>query len=305
MCGIGGMLGEPDTTVLHRMNQLQQHRGPDDQGVWSDGQLGFSHARLAIVDVVSSQQPMHGLQGAVLVVNGEIYNHKELRSRHPSYPYTTTGDSESILALHASATSHSTGPINRQRARCMDRSAGWHVRLCSLGCPSSSNCFSLGTPWASNPWCEPNWETIFLFASETKAFGADERYTPALDELALAARLVWEYPLDATTMLKGVHQVRPGTVECWSLDEQGGAKLVSIANIERQSLNPSPEWNPESQAGVLLESFVESVEQRLMADVPVGIVLSGAWIPALFVPWPMKLLLSAGWSARSCVLDGG
>ena len=57
MCGIGGMLGEPDTAVLHRMNQIQQHRGPDDQGVWSDGQLGFSHARLAIVDVVSSQQP--------------------------------------------------------------------------------------------------------------------------------------------------------------------------------------------------------------------------------------------------------
>ena len=54
-----------------------------------------------------------------------------------------------------------------------------------------------------------------MFASGVKAFRADERYVPELDELAMAARLR-EYPLDGTTLLKGVHQVRPGTVERWA-----------------------------------------------------------------------------------------
>ena len=51
MCGIGGMLGQPDETVLQRMNSLQQHRGPDANDVWLDERVGFAHARLAIVDL--------------------------------------------------------------------------------------------------------------------------------------------------------------------------------------------------------------------------------------------------------------
>ena len=162
------MLGEPDTTVLHRMNQLQQHRGPDDQGVWSDGQLGFSHARLKqIVDVVSSQQPMHGLQGAVLVVNGEIYNHKELRSRHPSYPYTTTGDSESILALHASATSHSTGRLTaNEHAVWIGQLDGMYAF--ALWDAPSQQLLLARDPMGIKPWCEPNWETIFCLQAKPK-----------------------------------------------------------------------------------------------------------------------------------------
>ena len=91
----------------------------------------------------------------------------------------------------------------------------------------------------------------------------------------MAARLVWEYPLDATTLLKGVHQVRPGTVERWGLGQHGQPELIGVADIERQVLNPQGEWDPEANASTLLESFVSGVQQRLMADVPVGIVLSG------------------------------
>ena len=101
MCGIGGMLGNPDDAVLNRMNSLQQHRGPDASDVWLDEDVGLAHARLAIVDLDSSAQPMHGQTGTVLVVNGEIYNHRTLRSKNPHYPFCTSGDSEAILALHA------------------------------------------------------------------------------------------------------------------------------------------------------------------------------------------------------------
>jgi asparagine synthase (glutamine-hydrolysing) len=130
-------------------------------------------------------------------------------------------------------------------------------------------------PMGIKPLVRTKIDGSLLFASEVKAFQAHENHHPELDELALAARLVWEYPLDATTLLKGVHQVRPGTVERWSLDEKGQATLVDIANIERQHLKPMATWNPESKASDLLETFVEGVQQRLLADVPVGIVLSG------------------------------
>ena len=98
MCGIGGMLGNPDAHVLHRMNQFHQHRGPDGQNIWLDEQCGLAHARLAIVDLEGSNQPIESDHGSTLVVNGEIYNYLDLRS--PSYRYRTAGDSETILSLH-------------------------------------------------------------------------------------------------------------------------------------------------------------------------------------------------------------
>ena len=77
MCGIAGVLGHPDVGVLHRMNQLQRHRGPDENDVWVDDHVGFAHARLSILDLTSSQQPMTDPEGVVVVMNGEIYNHEE------------------------------------------------------------------------------------------------------------------------------------------------------------------------------------------------------------------------------------
>ena len=100
MCGIGGMLGNPDIAVVRRMNQLQLHRGPDGQNVWSDDNIAFGHTRLAIVDVHGSQQPIHGSNERTLIVNGEIYNHRKLRTKLNQYPFSTSGDSDDILALH-------------------------------------------------------------------------------------------------------------------------------------------------------------------------------------------------------------
>ena len=91
------MLGQPEKSVLLRMNKLLAHRGPDGNGIHIDSKCGLGHTRLAIVDVEGSPQPIYGT-GKVAVVNGEIYNYKSLRN--PNYSYTTNGDSEVILSLH-------------------------------------------------------------------------------------------------------------------------------------------------------------------------------------------------------------
>jgi len=99
MCGISGMFGMPDTSVVERMVGILTHRGPDGNGSWSDSKIALGHNRLSIVDLVGSSQPIIGNNGTVLIANGEIYNHLNLRSKL-NYNWNTSGDSEVILALH-------------------------------------------------------------------------------------------------------------------------------------------------------------------------------------------------------------
>lgn len=106
MCGIIGAfdLVEPVLTVRPRVLEMAKrirHRGPDWSGIFSCDKAVLAHERLAIVDPASGSQPLYGADGqVVLAVNGEIYNHQELRASLPDYPFTTSSDSEVILALY-------------------------------------------------------------------------------------------------------------------------------------------------------------------------------------------------------------
>ncbi len=299
MCGIGGMLGQPDSAILRRMNALQAHRGPDSNDVWMDDDVGFAHARLAILDLDSSTQPMLGENGAVLIANGEIYNHELLRAKFRRYAFNTKGDSEAILALHATATRHANHMLSaREHAQWIRQLDGMYAF--ALWDPNHGQLLLARDPLGIKPLVRTLCDGTLLFASELKALRAAEFYHPRMDSLAMAARLVWEYPLDATTLLKGVHQVRPGTVECWRLNLNGDAVLIDIADIERQELTPANTWDPAHQADELLESFVESVQQRLMADVPVGIVLSGGLDSSLVCAVAHEAAQRAGQPVPEC-----
>lgn len=298
MCGIGGILGQPQPAVLNRINRLQNHRGPDEQSTWIDQQVGFAHTRLAILDVHGSQQPITAPNGSVLIVNGEIYNHEAIRTSNPNYPFTTAGDSEVILALHASTVQSSNKPTAQDYAAWLGELDGMYAL--ALWDAQHEQLILARDPLGIKPLMRTQIEGDMLFASEVKAFHADERYTPQLDELAFAARLVWEYPLDATTLLKGVHHVRPGTIEVWSTNERGEASCSGKAKIERQAMNPSKTWDPTHQAEPLLDSFITSVQQRLMADVPVGIVLSGGLDSSLVAAVAHEAAQRAGQPVPEC-----
>lgn len=273
MCGIAGMFGNPDPSVVHRMIKLIQHRGPDGHNFWADENISLGHSRLAIVDLSGSQQPMKGVNGQILVANGEIYNYERLRMESKGL-WNTNGDSESILALHSSEISGSltsTSAANHvswiSKLNGMYGFALWDTRRKEL--------ILARDPMGIKPLVRTIVDGSLLFSSEIKALTGHEGHIPKIDETALAVRLAWEYPLDGTTLLKDVTQVRPGTIELWKIDELGNAFLHSIANFERQKLNPSDSWNPQTDAEYLLDTFVEGVQERLMSDVPVGIVLSG------------------------------
>jgi asparagine synthase (glutamine-hydrolysing) len=104
MCGITGIMQfgnarvEPET--LRRMCAAMAHRGPDDEGIYTDGAVGLGMRRLSIVDLATGQQPLSNEDGSVWIVfNGEIYNHAALREKLQArgHHYRTQSDTESIV----------------------------------------------------------------------------------------------------------------------------------------------------------------------------------------------------------------
>ena len=277
------MLGEPDKSVLTKMTEYLHHRGPDGNGIFLDESCGFAHTRLAIVDVAGSPQPIFG-QGKVAIVNGEIYNYKSLRDS--SYDYQTNGDSEIVLSLHTGRGSASDHAKWVSKLDGMFAFALWSENQLILARDSMG----------IKPLMRTLVENSMLFSSEAKALRAHDSYKPAIDDLALRARIAWEYPLDATTLFEGVHQVRPGTVEVWELID-GKPKLTSSARFEAQSVAPEKEW---SDAEGLLESFTLSVSDRLMSDVPLGIVLSGGLDSSLVCAVAREAAEIAGQPVPAC-----
>ena len=281
MCGITGLLGNGSLEDAISMASAIGHRGPDGSGDFqasveqTNGSVAFSHARLSIIDLDGSQQPIHSDHGCVLMVNGEIYNHKKIKSEIQDYPFRTAGDSETILALHRAHSWNRTPGDNPAQ-----RHVEWVSKLdgmwgFSLWDPSVNELILCRDPFGIKPLVRTQLsDGTLLFGSEVKAFRGHPEFSANPDVSALAVRLAYEYPLDQTTLFLGVTSVGVGTIETWSIVE-GKATLTGVARYWKPQVNPSDNWNPSNSASQLLQSLSDSIQDRLMADVPVGIVLSG------------------------------
>ena len=185
MCGISGMFGMPDTSVIDRMVGILAHRGPDGNGSWSDSKIALGHNRLSIVDLIGSSQPIIGNNGTVLIANGEIYNHLNLRTKL-NYRWNTSGDSEVILALHD----------DYIKKGGEDNHANWVTKLngmfsFALWDANREELILARDPLGIKPLVRCNVDESLLFSSEIKAFHAHESYLPKIDETSLALRLSW------------------------------------------------------------------------------------------------------------------
>ena len=281
MCGIAAMLGRPSTSVTRRMTDMLQHRGPDGSGIWKDEECGLGHSRLAIVDVAGSNQPLHSDHGCVAVVNGEIYNYEEIRKNLPSYPWKTRGDSESVLALHHSF-------------------KDWVSRLdgifaICLWDPDNKELTLARDPLGVKPLIRTLVDGSLLVASEAKAFRSHEDYFPKIDMEAMKTRIAFEYRIGDATLFEDVEQVSPGTYEVWGLE---GEKAVLRKRVKyaEYSIEQNETWNPEK----LLASLTESLADRLMSDVPVGVVLSGGLDSALVAGLAERAAQIAGQPIPEC-----
>ncbi len=309
MCGITGILGNGDSSLLSSMSRSLSHRGPDGSGIFESdivvGSVCLAQSRLAIVDIHGSKQPINSNHNCTLIQNGEIYNYQKIRSNIQNYPWLTSGDSEVILALHRkyafdNKKSHEV-PIGKNvgslfMEKGADKSgnkAEKHRRWVSM----------LDGVWGFALWdpqirelilcrdpmgVKPLFRTLLsdgtlLFGSEIKSFYAVPDFEAKPDINALAVRLAFEYPLDYTTMFSGVTSVAQGTIETWSVDKDGKAVLTGISRYNDEKISPTKTWNPSTDAEILLQSLYRGVESRFMADVPAGVVLSGGLDSSLLV----------------------
>ena len=279
MCGIVGIRrfdgSAVETELLRAMTSRLTHRGPDAEGYWSNGPIGFGHRRLSIIDLAGSSQPMASADGAChLTFNGEILNYRDLRRRF-SYPYHTDGDTETILACYAAQGAAGLAELEGQFA---------------LGLHDARD----GVLWLARDrvgilplyyYVDAN---LLAFASEIKAL------LPAIpaarvDTRSLDAYLSQRAVAAPYTLFEGIKKLPPAHL--LRVGERGIEQPQRYWHFPAPSPRaPSPQEAIEQVAVTLREA----VASALVADVPVGAYLSGGVDSSLIVALMSDLRQGSG-----------
>jgi asparagine synthase (glutamine-hydrolysing) len=268
MCGIAGIIrfdgNVPDVARLERMTAAQAPRGPDGMGVLARQRVALGHRRLKIIDLSNrAQQPMSDPElGLDIVFNGCIYNYQALRAELEGlgYRFFSRGDTEVVLkALHA------WGPEAVERFNgmfafaCHDQATG-RVLL-------ARDRLGIKPLYLSQNGDE------LAFASTLPALLAGGGVDTAIDPIALNYYLSFHAVVPAPhTLLQGVRKLSPGTLRIVEADGSYSDKRYWQLRVAEDPLLSYSEQDWEEQ---LLEAMRRAVRRRMVADVPVGVLLSG------------------------------
>jgi asparagine synthase (glutamine-hydrolysing) len=255
--------GRPaDAAVLEQMNATLIHRGPDGGGSHLDGPVGLAARRLAIIDLAHGDQPMQTPDGALCVVqNGEIVNHLELRVEleRDGVRFRTSCDTEVLLHLY-----RRDGPAFAERLRGMFAVALWDRRERRL--------LLARDRFGIKPLYYQLGDGRLSFASELKALLRQPWFSRELDVEALHAYLAFNSIPAPLTIFRAARKLPPGHLLVCS--DAG----VTIERFARPAPAPADQLRDEPAevlAAELRERIRDSVEAHLIADVPVGVLLSG------------------------------
>ncbi|MDX1577172.1 MAG: asparagine synthase (glutamine-hydrolyzing) [Gemmatimonadota bacterium] len=268
MCGICGIVlsDRSDRTIdraaLVRARDTLTHRGPDDAGLYLDERAGLGHRRLSIVDIEGGHQPMSSDDGALhLVYNGEVYNHRALRAglQDEGHRYRTRCDTETVLRLYESRGLEAISAL-----RGMFAFALWDARRKRLVLARDR----VGIKPLYYALLE---DGSLCFGSEIKAILALWGRRPSLHAAALPDYLANHAPSGPDTLYEGVRRLLPGHTLVW----RDGTVTVERYWDPRFPPAAEPRTPPSDPGGEFRERLTESVRLRLMADVPLGVFLSG------------------------------
>jgi asparagine synthase (glutamine-hydrolysing) len=257
VCGICGIVspGGADRAALERMSLTLAHRGPDSDGVFVDGPAGLAARRLAIIDLETGDQPLANEDGSIHVVqNGEIYNYEELRARleHAGHRFATHGDTEVLVHAY-----EEWGLGFAERLRGMFAVALWDA-------PRRRLVLARDRFGIKPLYWRADGGTL-LFASELRALPRG-----AIDLDALEAFLAFNSIPAPLSIFAGTRKLPPGHL---LVREGGGPRLERFARP-----GPLPERAGADEAELVEElraRLRDSVRAHLVADVPVGVLLSG------------------------------
>lgn len=271
MCGINGFVlsnksgRRADAPTVERMRDVLTHRGPDDSGIYLGERVGLGHRRLSIVDVAAGHQPMTNEDGTLhIVYNGEIYNHADYRASLEArgHRYRTHCDTETILHLY-----EEEGARAVERLRGMFAFAIWDQKTGELFIARDR----LGVKPLYYMLTD---DGSLYFASEIKSLLAAHVLTPELNFSVLPDYLANHATSGEATLYRGVKRLLPGHTLLW---RDGQIKIEKYWDVSFQG-ERNDSNNQRSDADYIAEwsdLFRTSVRLRLMADVPLGMFLSG------------------------------
>lgn len=258
MCGIAGIVGEyADKHTIKKMLSTLQHRGPDSQGIYVDDKIALGACRLAVIDLVTGDQPITSEEGDVTIVyNGEVYNYKALRSRveEKGHRFKTSSDTEVLIHAYEEQGEQFVNDLNGMFAFAI-----WDQK---------NKMLLLGRdPIGIKPLYYTLIDEGIAFASEAKALLHLKK--PRCNPPALKEALNFGYVCGEKSLFEGVKKLKAGC----TLSFQDGVVKVK------------PYWSPPqnvekdltlSEAASTVRQLIESaVESHMVSDVPIGAFLSG------------------------------
>ncbi len=261
MCGICGFSGENDRHVLKSMLNAVLHRGPDDEGFYSDGLMNLGFRRLSIIDVEKGRQPIHNEEKSVwCVINGEIYNFPELRNdlaEKGHLLYTDHSDSEVIVHLYEEYGSDFVHKLNGMFAIAL-----WDMQRQTL--------FLIRDRMGVKPLFYSLIGNKLIFGSEIKCLLAHPAYCRDINYDALYHYFSLKNVPAPMTVFKGIYSLLPGELLVFSkgkiCDKRKWWKVLfkEDKNLDKMHIKES-----------ILRLMEDATRIRMISDVPFGAYLSG------------------------------
>src|SRR5688572_4637823 len=268
MCGITGWANldsrapQPDGAreLLHSMCERMVHRGPDSEGLMVSGSVALGMRRLAIIDLVTGEQPTRNEDKSVAVIlNGEIYNYRELRQEleKRGHSFRSLSDTEVLPHLY-----EEFGEGMLERLNGMFAFALWDAKRRKL--------LLARDRFGEKPLYWGVFDNTRLFASEPKVLLAHPAVTSSLNLEALRQYLSFDYVPAPLSIYQGIHKLPAAQMLAL---EDGRIETRRYWRLSYKTLEPPP--SETEAAEQLLQLMGDSVRMRLVSDVPLGILLSG------------------------------
>jgi len=272
MCGIAGFIDFTNTTdelILSKLTQSLLHRGPDGSGQQliqkQNFQIGLGHRRLSIIDLTETgKQPMH-YNNAWLTFNGEIYNYKEIKNELIQNGHKFIGNSDTEVILHA----YFQWGIN-----CISRFIGMFAFVLYDG--NNEQVYCVRDRAGIKPFFYYWNDGLFLFASELKAFHQHPHFKKELDIDAVAAFMQFGNVPTPYCIFKNCNKLSPGHYMEFNL-QNSRFDIHQYWNVYDSYNKPKTKIDLE-EAKIETERLLKSAaDYRMIADVPIGVFLSGGY----------------------------
>jgi asparagine synthase (glutamine-hydrolysing) len=279
MCGISGFIDFKKTSgidILQSMTDTLYHRGPDGSGIEllenSHAQVGFGHRRLSIIDLSEhGKQPMQ-FQHLWICFNGEVYNYAEIKKELVELGHSFTGNSDTEVIIHSYA---------QWGEKCIDRFIGMFAFV--IYDTQNNTVYCVRDRAGVKPFFYYFKDGLFLFSSELKSFHKHPRFKKELNKNSVAAFMQYGNVPTPHCIFRDCFKLKPGHTITFSLAENNIADRVLPEN-QIQYWNVYDAYNKPKftidfeTAKIETEALLSSAcNYRMVADVPVGVFLSGGY----------------------------